>query len=586
MRYHALACDYDGTIAHNGRVDAATIESLKAFLATGRRLVLVTGRELPELLRILPDIGLFEWVVAENGGLLYRPSTSEERPLAEAQSDRFIAALQARGVGPLSIGRVIVATWEPHETAVMETIRDQSLELQVIFNKGAVMILPTGINKATGLTAALREMGLSPHNVVGVGDAENDHALLRFCEFSCAVANALPAVKETADLVTRSDHGAGVAQLIEAIVDDDLASLGERGGRRRLPFGKEGDEEITLPPYGRNILIYGPSASGKSTVATRFVESLLDQNYQFCLIDPEGDYSGLENVTVFGGPKLVFSEDEVLRRLEDPAANIVVSLTGLAIADRPPAFLGLMSKILQLRTRSGRPHWLIMDEAHHLLPADWEPPEGMLPEEIRNLLFVTVHPELLAPKLLERIDTVIAVGQEAEASLRDFAERLHIDPPASSPAAASAPERELASGEVLLWQAGTAEPFRRVRVDPCRTERLRHSRKYAEGELPPDRSFYFHGPEGKMNLRAQNLMLFLQIGDGVDDETWDFHLREGDYERWFRESIKDETLAAAAARIASLPSVDASASRRLVRQAVEENYTLPASGVLPVPEAS
>ena len=48
----------------------------------------------------------------------------------------------------------------------------------MIFNKGAVMILPSGVNKATGLAAALEELGLSPHNVVGVGDAENDHAFL------------------------------------------------------------------------------------------------------------------------------------------------------------------------------------------------------------------------------------------------------------------------------------------------------------------------------------------------------------------------------------------------------------------------
>src|SRR6218665_4128202 len=190
MRYQALATDYDGTIAHNGCVNDATVAALKDLLATGRRLILVTGRELPELLGIFPEIGLFEWVVAENGALLYRPSTSEERPLGDSPSQAFIAALQSKGGAPMSVGRWIVATWEPFETVVIETIRNLSLELQVIFNKGAVMILPTGINKASGLSAALKEMSLSPHNVVGVGDAENDHALLRSCEFSCAVANA------------------------------------------------------------------------------------------------------------------------------------------------------------------------------------------------------------------------------------------------------------------------------------------------------------------------------------------------------------------------------------------------------------
>jgi hydroxymethylpyrimidine pyrophosphatase-like HAD family hydrolase len=134
-------------------------------------------------------------------------------------------------VKPLSLGRVIVATRQPNEKVVLEVIRDQGLELQVIFNKGAVMILPGGVNKATGLQAALREMGVAAENTVGVGDAENDHAFLKLCGFSAAVSNALPAVKETADLVTAGDHGAGVTELIRAILADDLrqASLYRRG---------------------------------------------------------------------------------------------------------------------------------------------------------------------------------------------------------------------------------------------------------------------------------------------------------------------------------------------------------------------
>src|SRR5205085_729125 len=90
---------------------------------------------------------------------------------------------------------------------------------------------------------------------------------------------------------------------------------------------------------------------------------------------------------------------------------------------------------------------------------------------------------------------------------------------------------------------------RRVRVTPSRAERRRHTRKYAEGELPPDRSFYFRGPHGKLNLRAQNLMLFLQLAEGVDEETWLHHLKQGDYSKWFRERIKDTKMAADAEAI-------------------------------------
>src|SRR4029079_6900261 len=95
-------------------------------------------------------LDLFDRVVAENGALVYTPATGEEKLLGERPPDDFIADVARRGASGMSVGRVIVATWEPHETAVLEAIRDFGLELQVIFNKGAVMVLPSGINKATG----------------------------------------------------------------------------------------------------------------------------------------------------------------------------------------------------------------------------------------------------------------------------------------------------------------------------------------------------------------------------------------------------------------------------------------------------
>src|SRR4051812_30590669 len=193
MRYHVLAADYDGTLAHHGRIDDATWDALRRLRDSGRKAIMVTGRELDELLALLPEPELFVRIVAENGALIYEPATREIRTLAEPPPPGFVDALRARGVDRVAPGRVIVATWEPHQDTVLHVIRDLGLELQVIFNKGAVMVLPSGVNKATGLAAALAELGLSPHNAVGIGDAENDHALLMRCECGVAVANALPA---------------------------------------------------------------------------------------------------------------------------------------------------------------------------------------------------------------------------------------------------------------------------------------------------------------------------------------------------------------------------------------------------------
>lgn len=579
MRYQALATDYDGTIAHNGVVSASTVAALRDLLATGRRLILVTGRELPELLEIFPEVDLCEWVVAENGGLLYNPATKEERPLAEAPSPAFLEMLQAREVERVSVGRVIVATWEPYENIVLESIRDLGLESQVIFNKGAVMILPAGVNKASGLTAALKEMGLSPHNVVGVGDAENDHAMLKLCEFSAAVSNALPAVKETADFVTTADHGDGVAQLIAAIIDDDLAKFDDRLARHHLVLGKAGGAEIAIPSHGPCILICGPSASGKSTLVTRIVETLEQQHYQFCLFDPEGDYENFAGAVAFGSPDAPPAEDEALQLLANPDANAIVNLTGQKIPDRPPMFLNMLGPMLQMRTRTGRPHWLILDEAHHLLPADWRPPEGVVPEKFRNVIMITVHPELLAPAMLQRVDMLLVVGENAEQMVATYCETAGIESPHLEPA-------RLQQGEVLLWKPGTAEPPLKIAAYPCKTERRRHRRKYAEGELPPDRSFFFRGPDAKLNLRAQNLMMFLQIADGVDDYTWEFHRQQGDYSKWFESCVKDEDLTAAAKQIEALDALDPHEGREMLRAAIEREYILAPTSKMPVAGAS
>jgi hydroxymethylpyrimidine pyrophosphatase-like HAD family hydrolase len=178
MHFLVLATDYDGTLAHDGVVDDKTNAALERLRNSGRRIVLVTGRHLPDLYKIFPRLEFFDRVIVENGGVLYRPETREEKPLCPPPDERFVNLLRERNI-PFSAGKTIVATWEPHDAAVLAAIRDLGLDLQVIFNKGSVMVLPSGVNKGTGLQAALDELGVSYHNVVSVGDAENDLSFMR-----------------------------------------------------------------------------------------------------------------------------------------------------------------------------------------------------------------------------------------------------------------------------------------------------------------------------------------------------------------------------------------------------------------------
>jgi hydroxymethylpyrimidine pyrophosphatase-like HAD family hydrolase len=568
MRYLALAADYDGTLATNGLVDAPTVAGLQELLASGRSLILVTGRELDELLEIFPEIILFERVVAENGALLYYPKTREEKVLGVAPPPSFVTALRARGV-PLSVGRSIVATVHPHETTVLEVIRDLGLELQVIFNKGAVMVLPAGVNKATGLKAALQDLGLSPHNVVGVGDGENDHALLSLCECSVAVANAVPMLKETADWMTMKDHGAGVVELAQAMIKNDLADLESGLARHHVLVGTRGarKEEVKISPYGHNLLLAGSSGSGKSTLAMGILERLAGQGYQFCIIDPEGDYESFEGAVALGTSHNAPSVEEVLQLLEKPDTNAVVNLVGLPLHDRPGFFVGLLPRLQELRAKTGRPHWILVDETHHLLPAGWDPAPLALSHALSNMMFITVHPDQVARAVLDDVDLVMALGEAPHDTLATFGTAtgasIRIEPV------------ELKPGQTLVWSKGGAGPFL-VDIAPSKLDRRRHRRKYAEGELPPQRSFFFKGPQGALNLRAQNLILFMQMGEGVDDATWMHHLRQGDYSTWFREAIKDLALAEEVQGIESRSDVSPAESRRLVRAAIERHYTLPA----------
>jgi hypothetical protein len=530
---------------------------------------MVTGRELQDLQSVCARLDLFEYIVAENGALLYHPATREEKLLAARPPESFLAALRAHGVSPLSVGRVIAATIQPHETQVLETIRDLGLELQVIFNKGAVMVLPAGVNKATGLQHALAQMGLSAHNAIGIGDAENDHAFLSACECAVAVANALPTLKQSADIVTSASHGAGVAELIGQLLSDDLVACEPRLARHHILLGtNERGDDVRIAPYGRNVLLVGTSGGGKSSLATGLLERLAEQGYTFCVIDPEGDYESIADAVTLGAPTRPPTLDEIAHLLAKPGASGIVNLVGLPIADRPETFASLAARLLELRARSGRPHWIVMDEAHHLVPAEAESGPLTLPR-LATLLQITVHPDLLAPKVLTDIDMVIVLGKRADMALAEFGR-------ACDTAFPELPATNLDPGYALVWdRAAAGSPFV-LKIAPSHTERRRHTRKYAEGELSPDRSFFFRGPEERLKLRAQNLIMFLQLAEGVDDATWTHHLRRGDYSAWIRECIKDPELAIRVHQLEQDPDLSPQDSRARVREAIELQYTRPA----------
>ena len=576
MRYLALACDYDGTLAHDGRVDEPTLAALERLRGLGRKLLLVTGRELDELLRHLP------------APRPVRPGRRRERRAAlparrRARRSRwpsrrrrdFVDRLRERGVAPLSVGRV--------DRRHLGAARDRRARGHPRPRAGAAGDLQQGRRDGAARRASTRrpawpprsrELGLSPHNVVGVGDAENDHAFLALCECAAAVANALPAVKERADFVTRGDHGAGVVELIDELIADDLRRPRAPAGAPPPPARHPATTaaRCACRPYGANVLIAGPSGSGKSTLATGAPGAADRARLPVLRHRPRGRLRDLRG----GGGRWASgtaapTADEVLELLKRPGQNVVVNLLGLPLADRPRVLPGPAAAAAGA-ARAHRPAALARGRrgappAARVVGAGRPGPAR---RSWRGLLLITVHPEHVAPAVLATVDAVVAVGEAPETTLGEFCQALAEQPPAL--AAADARDRARCCsgrGRPGTHRAGCASPR-------AATERRRHRRKYAEGDLPPDRSFYFRGPEGKLNLRAQNLILFLQLAEGVDDETWLYHLRRGRLLALVPRGDQGRGPRRQGGERRGLAGVSAGDSRGLIAEAIEEHYTLPA----------
>jgi hydroxymethylpyrimidine pyrophosphatase-like HAD family hydrolase len=233
-KYPALATDYDGTIAQHGDVTESTHAALTRWKEAGRKLIMVTGRELPDLQKVCPFTKIFDCIVAENGALLYWPAKNDKKALVAPPPAELIDCLRKRGVSPLSFGEVIVATQETYKGVVLEVIEELGLKLRVILNKGALMVLPACVDKATGLTEAANAMGIALTDIAGVGDAENDQVFLTLCGYSAAVGNALSFLKKQVHYVTKATHGAGVEELIEKLLSAESNALSDKAVQPEL----------------------------------------------------------------------------------------------------------------------------------------------------------------------------------------------------------------------------------------------------------------------------------------------------------------------------------------------------------------
>ncbi|HUF92164.1 MAG TPA: HAD hydrolase family protein, partial [Candidatus Limnocylindria bacterium] len=576
MIVHVLASDYDNTLAEHGRISETTARALARVRESGRKVMLVTGRMLPELKSVCPDADrMFDAIVAENGAVVYFPERREVEVIGSAPEPALVEALRRRGV-PIDLGSSIIATVEPHSTAALAAIRDAGVERSLIFNKGAVMLLPGGVTKGTGLEVALAAMDLSAHNMVGIGDGENDHAFLSLSECAVAVADAVPALRERADYVTRAPHGLGVTEFIEEHVLNDLADLLPRLARHRIALGQDAEgQPVSLAAHGTGLLVVGPSATGKSTLTGALVERLVQARRTVLLLDPEGDYqtlSEVEGVVVLGGKaeQTLPTPDEVSQLLRHPHTSLVLNLSAMTQPEKVDYATTILAAMTAVRSSTGLPHWLIIDEAHHVMPADGSPAAELLRAGPESFCLITLSADKLASPTLPHVNAVASTELEALHAGIHAVLRTRPQPAPNPPSVDGGP---LERGDAAL--AWLASPPRAVRFHVARTrvQHRRHIRKYTEGELPPDRSFFFRGPQQTLNLRAANLARFVELADGVDEGTWAHHLRQRHYSAWVRDMIKDPELAAEIEGVES-SGLSAAQSRRGVLDAIRARYAV------------
>jgi hypothetical protein len=284
------------------------------------------------------------------------------------------------------------------------------------------------------------------------------------------------------------------------------------------------------------------------------------------VVDPEGDYGALRDAVVLGDAKQEPRIKEAIALLAKPEASVSINLLAIDPHERPRFLAKLLPELAKMRAETGRPHWIVVDEIHHCLPAKWEAAPITLPRELPAAIGVTVHPDEVSPDFLSLVSTVVGVGEGAPGAVEKFCRSTQ----RNIPDHLSAPER----GQVIVLDySGVAKL---LTATAPKEKQQRHVRKYAHGELGEDKSFYFRGPAGALNLRAHNLTTFLQLAAGVDEGTWLHHLHEGAYSRWFREAIKDEELAAEAEPVEADTTLSAAESRERIKEFVDKRYTAPA----------
>lgn len=545
VAFRALACDYDGTLASGDRLAPEVVEALERARSAGLRLVLVTGRTFFELVRVCAWLDLFDAVVVENGAVVYFPAEGMIRDLAPSPPARLLAELDRRGVA-YQLGRAIVAVARADEARVREALATAGVSLDLIYNRGALMLLPAGVSKGTGLQEVLRTLRLSFHDVLALGDAENDEALFEVCGGAGCPASAVPALRARADWVFPGEDGPALAAAIRELARGGALVL-PPAPRHRVEVGWAVGtaEPVYLPARGVTLLIVGDPLAGKSYFAGVLAEHLLARRYALCVLDPEGDYRVLRELpgVAWFGITAAEAAERALEPFErDPGPCVVVDLSELPHDAKLRALERAFREVARLRRRWGRPHWVVLDEAHYALHREGVPDDA-LELEPRGFCLVTYRPSWLRPRVLAAVDRWVLARTTDPGELAFLRTRLGPRTPDAEAILAALPA--LPRGEFVLVAPGPEGVLRGLTfvTAPRGTPHVRHLRKYADSRVPPERAFYFRAAGGPVLAVAESLKAFRAALPSLPDEVLAAHAGSHDFSRWVHGVFGDRALA-------------------------------------------
>lgn len=575
MYRRVLAFDFDGTLAENGQVPAALQKTLEQLHMAGCLLFLVTGRRYQSL-----NLGLLEKVftgmVWENGAVYHHVATNEVYMPFGYIAPHLTAALEDAGI-PLDYGLSIVSTWRAYEDAVMQVLDDQGGGATVMRNKGAVMLLPPGASKGTGLQSLLDICGLSTRNLVSFGDGENDLSMLQISEIGITMANAVLSMKKNADLVTAQPGPAGVLEALERYWLNGSPLDLESQHPRWVPIGDDVREDAPafLPGVdlvGQNLGIFGGSGSGKSWLAGLIAENLHLSGYQLLLIDPEGNFGGLKMlprmVVLSGDEKTLASPELVTLLLEQNNVSVVIDLVAYPEESRQAYVTDLIRWLHPLREHKIRPHWIVLEEAQQFI-SDLD---SALVKVLLSLMpgggwaVISYHPEWLAGPVFHALQHYIVTGFD-DPEIAEAVRSLLNAPEDTS--MVDIPEMHVLLDDHRLV---------RLKKGARRVRHVRHLYKYIDMPLPPTKRFYFHDEKGPLDLEAASLYEFKQILTTLPLSSLCYHHRRGDFIKWVRGSLDDQELSESLERLAAQPLTGEALRKALLQRVTARYIDLHAAG--------